>query len=216
MGLSLGGLGLHSTTQPASIGSAASHGCLRMYPQGARELFDKVAEGYPVRIEYETVKLGRDPESGGLYLTFFPDVYDRQPVLARAQEVLATAGVSDWVEASQLEKWARAAQGVPIPLAESMLGLVVAGVEQRLPGHLLRSAQGLWMSVEALRALGVVVNYDPLTKGLQCTYKEQNFAFAPEGLVRLEGKSYLPVRATLTTLAIPFHWDGSAKALVID
>lgn len=46
-----GSIGMHGTSAPASIGSRASHGCVRMYTADAEELFDLVRVGTPVIIE---------------------------------------------------------------------------------------------------------------------------------------------------------------------
>ncbi|NLI75551.1 MAG: L,D-transpeptidase [Candidatus Riflebacteria bacterium] len=46
-----GSIGMHGTSAPASIGSRASHGCVRMYTADAEELFDLVRVGTPVIIQ---------------------------------------------------------------------------------------------------------------------------------------------------------------------
>ena len=216
MGLSMSGLGLHSTTQPTSIGSAASHGCMRMYPQMSHELFDKVQVGMPVRIEYEPVKLGRDAETGSLCLSVFPDVYSRCPLAARAAELLGKAGVQSWVDEQQLSRWLANPQGLPQTFADGQIGLQVQGSEVGEPGLLLKSSQGLFTSVEALRRMGATSVYDPASKSVTLTWNELSQVYSPVDGVTLDGKLYLPVRTVLTALAIPFHWDGPNKALVID
>ena len=50
MGLSVPGIGIHGTPQPGSIGTAASHGCIRMYIRQAEWLFERVRIGTPVFI----------------------------------------------------------------------------------------------------------------------------------------------------------------------
>ena len=50
MGLSAYGYGIHGTPIPSSIGTAASHGCIRMYISEAEWLFDRVLVGTPVYI----------------------------------------------------------------------------------------------------------------------------------------------------------------------
>lgn len=51
MGLSKDGYGIHGTNAPASIGKAASHGCIRMRQQDLEELFDLIPVGTSVEIE---------------------------------------------------------------------------------------------------------------------------------------------------------------------
>lgn len=50
LGLSVKGYGIHGTNNPASIGTAASNGCIRMYNEDIEALFDITAVGTPVRI----------------------------------------------------------------------------------------------------------------------------------------------------------------------
>lgn len=66
-----GGYGIHGTDNPASIGTAASHGCIRMYNEDVIELYNLVPVGTPVRITgtaatgrilAESVAPGRDIE----------------------------------------------------------------------------------------------------------------------------------------------------------
>jgi len=45
-----GGAGIHGTAEDASIGSAASHGCIRMHVPDVIELYDQVSVGDPVYI----------------------------------------------------------------------------------------------------------------------------------------------------------------------
>jgi hypothetical protein len=45
-----GGIGIHGTNEPFSIGSAASHGCIRMLPSDVIALYPRVALGTPVYI----------------------------------------------------------------------------------------------------------------------------------------------------------------------
>ena len=216
MGLSMSGLGLHSTTQPTSIGSAASHGCMRMYPQMSHDLFDRVRVGFPVRIEYEPVKIGRDPETGSLCMSVFPDVYGRSPLAARASELLAKAGLESWIEPQQLARWLARPQGLPQTFADGQIGLVQNGAEVGEPGLLLKSSQGIFTSIEALRRIGVNSVYDPVSKSVTLTWPEASQTYSGVDGVTLDGKLYLPVRTVLTALGIPFHWDGATRALVID
>ncbi len=53
MRISEDGYGIHATNEPASIGRARSHGCIRMSRADAEDLFDRVVVGTPVEIVYE-------------------------------------------------------------------------------------------------------------------------------------------------------------------
>ncbi len=50
LGLSIRGYGIHGTNNPASIGTAASNGCIRMYNEDVEALFNITSVGTPVRI----------------------------------------------------------------------------------------------------------------------------------------------------------------------
>lgn len=90
-----GGYGIHGTNRPDSIGGAVSHGCIRMYPEKIRRLFDLVDVGTPVRIEYQTVKVGWDEERGSAFVSVFPDVYGRGLDVSAA---LRRAGLDAWID----------------------------------------------------------------------------------------------------------------------
>ncbi|HPC99924.1 MAG TPA: L,D-transpeptidase [Acetivibrio sp.] len=50
MGLSIPHYGIHGTNNPASIGTAASNGCVRMFNEDVNELFNQVSVGTIVNI----------------------------------------------------------------------------------------------------------------------------------------------------------------------
>ena len=54
MGLGYKGYGIHGTNRPKSIGSAASHGCIRMRNRDVEDLFERVEVGDPVELVTET------------------------------------------------------------------------------------------------------------------------------------------------------------------
>jgi lipoprotein-anchoring transpeptidase ErfK/SrfK len=62
LGLSLKGYGIHGTSNPASIGRNASHGCIRMRNRDVEELFDMVAVGDEVELLAE-----RTPETERIF-----------------------------------------------------------------------------------------------------------------------------------------------------
>lgn len=84
IGLSLNRTGIHGTNQPLNVGNSVTHGCIRAYPKTIKELYGLVRVGWPVRIEYETAKLGRGSD-GRVKLVTFPDVYKKKnPIQATA------------------------------------------------------------------------------------------------------------------------------------
>lgn len=87
IGLSLTRTGIHGTNQPLNVGNSVTHGCIRAYPKAVAKLFGEVVVGWPVRIEYETAKLGKT-SSGTLKLVTFPDVYKKSTPQGAAKKLL--------------------------------------------------------------------------------------------------------------------------------
>lgn len=87
IGLSLTRTGIHGTNQPLNIGNSVTHGCIRAYPDMVKKLFADVVVGWPVRIEYESAKLGRGP-NGETKLVTFPDVYAKMNPAVAAEKML--------------------------------------------------------------------------------------------------------------------------------
>lgn len=75
MGLTAPGYGIHSTIYPMSIYQFRSHGCIRLHPDDAEDLFFRVKVGDRVEIIYQPVMVDRDAE-GRVWLEVHRDVYN--------------------------------------------------------------------------------------------------------------------------------------------
>ena len=93
IGLTLPRYGIHSTYQPWNVGHNVTHGCLRAYPDLLRELYPKVKVGMPVRLQYETVKLGKTPH-GRRFLLAYPDAYHKVNPVARGKKIAQSLGIT--------------------------------------------------------------------------------------------------------------------------
>ena len=58
MRLGLPGYLIHGTNRPSGVGMRVTHGCIRMFPEDIRFLFDEIPVNTPVRIINEPVKIG--------------------------------------------------------------------------------------------------------------------------------------------------------------
>jgi L,D-transpeptidase ErfK/SrfK len=58
MRLSLTGYLIHSTNRPAGVGMRVTHGCIRMFPEDIRFLFEQVSVNTQVKIINEPIKVG--------------------------------------------------------------------------------------------------------------------------------------------------------------
>ncbi|MCA9793990.1 MAG: L,D-transpeptidase family protein [Candidatus Eremiobacteraeota bacterium] len=113
IGLSLQRTGFHGTNDPYNIGNSVTHGCMRMYPENVRELYEKVAVGWPVRIEYETAKLGRGRD-GRIYVVTFKDVYKKSNPVQAAHALLQKAGLEGHIGRKNFDSILDLGLGFPV------------------------------------------------------------------------------------------------------
>ncbi|MBI3925245.1 MAG: L,D-transpeptidase family protein [Armatimonadetes bacterium] len=219
MGLSGSGLGIHSTTSPTYIGAAVSHGCMRMYPEMAREVFEKVRVGMPVRIEYEPVKLGIDQETGEIYLAVFPDVYGMVDLEEEARKRLRELGILGLVGEEQLAKLL-AAKGTPRLLFGSGT-VLVDGEEIDADPPALVARGSLFMPGSVARALGMTLEYDAESRQITVSRDGQEAAFPVEDAAVMpraylwRGQALLPARPLLSQFGIAFRWEPDTRTLHI-
>ncbi len=103
MGWSKPGFGFHSTVSPRSIGRAASHGCVRLYPEGARGMFKVVTVGMPIHAVYRPALLGK--RDGIYYLSVFPDIYGRGgSSVSGVKKLLEPYGILPLLDESRLRR----------------------------------------------------------------------------------------------------------------
>ena len=143
MRLGLPGYLIHSTNRPAGVGMRVTHGCIRMFPEDIRFLFDQVSVNTPVRIINEPVKVGWhgdelvmevhraldvvpfETDSGEITNEVQPEDLLVQPernILTALTEqfVAATntrAGELDWERAEELLE---RADGIPMPVGRTI------------------------------------------------------------------------------------------------
>lgn len=72
LGLTSGAYLIHGTNNPAAVGMAVTHGCIRMYPEDIERLFPLVSVGTPVYLINEPVKVAF--VDGELYVEAHPPV----------------------------------------------------------------------------------------------------------------------------------------------
>ena len=122
--LSLDCCGIHSTTAPQSIYRFQTHGCIRLAPADAKELFSRVAVRLPVEIIYEPVLIARG-EDGTIYLEVHPDIYgDSQDQTATADAIAYGRGLLSARESPLWQKTVRGEEGIAVPLTPTRERLV--------------------------------------------------------------------------------------------
>ena len=113
--LTIGGTsyGIHGTNNRWSIGREATHGCLRLYNDDVARLYARTPEGTPVRLVYQTVKLGR--RGSEIWVEAHPDRYGRDPQrLSNALARLAELGPLASVDTDAVRRAVEEARGEPI------------------------------------------------------------------------------------------------------
>ncbi len=221
IGLTASGLGMHSTNNPSSIGSATSHGCMRMYPEVAHRVFDLVQTGWPVRIEYETVRLALLPD--GVYLSSFPDVYRRGGQRAALEAKFRALDLWGFFQPQQADPILKRQSGRPSRVVDLALKAQTLSARE-FPAA--RIGTRVWIESDLLQSLGVESEY----------LLEENVAVLRKGTATLRfalhldqstprpelsgflsrGSAWFPAREVLSGLKIPYKWDGESSRLKIE
>lgn len=114
---------IHGTNRPWGVGMRVTHGCIRLYPEDAAELFAAVAVGTPVRILHEPVAVGYRGDTLYLGVAEPLDDYPADPrsLFARATDALALHDAPvDW---ARVEQVVAARRFLPIPVSSGGPGL---------------------------------------------------------------------------------------------
>ena len=110
---------IHGTNKPASIGLRATNGCMRLYPENIKKLYEQAPVGTKVRIVNQPYLAGR--ADGIIYLEAhmpfddlpgdpLEDVYEKLAKLERK-----SSGSIDW---SKVRKTLAEAIGYPVPVSK--------------------------------------------------------------------------------------------------
>lgn len=121
--LSKSGYLIHGTNKPASIGLTATNGCLRLYPENVKMLYDDTPVNTPVLIVNQPYLIGQ--RNGILYLEAHSPlegsgVHESEKLHARLRAIEKKAGRGlDWERVREVQD---AARGVPVPIFEFRQG----------------------------------------------------------------------------------------------
>lgn len=209
IGISVPGVGFHSTKMLATVGESASHGCMRMYPESIKDLFPRLEKGMPVRIVYETVKLGQTPE-GKTMLAVYPDPYKMAKPRLRLERTLKSAGIVDWVDDARVTSLLEEKTGVAAVVLGPAGSVVRNGATVPLKQAMVRRDGQLYFPAELARKLGVDVaaaqGQVTLRRGGRTLVVDQEL---------LGNHSMLPAGKVLRAFGFGYTWDGKARRLQI-
>ncbi|HZO87961.1 MAG TPA: L,D-transpeptidase family protein [Chthonomonadaceae bacterium] len=111
-------VGFHSTPTLTSIGRAASHGCVRLYPEAGHRMFGQVRVGMPIYSLYQPVKIGQ--EGNRYYLSVSPDIYHRGLAsLAYVEQRLKKLGLLPIVDLEKVREVVALQDGYPHCIGEA-------------------------------------------------------------------------------------------------
>ena len=117
--LSKPGYLIHGTNKPASIGLTATNGCMRLYPENVKALFDDTPVKTPVLIVNQPYLIGQ--RNGVLYLEAHSPLegsgaLELEKLYAKLRTIEKNAGRGlDWKKVNEVQA---AAKGVPVPIFE--------------------------------------------------------------------------------------------------
>lgn len=214
MGVTSAGVGIHGTASPYSIGLAASHGCIRMDPDLVHELYEEVYVGMPIRIEYETAKLGKDRSTGEVYVATYPDIYGLGDPQRAAQRLLRQAGLEGLGSTADLTAFETRSLQTPV----ATFSLRIDGREVSPPPLAVRHDGVLYVAPLALAGLGVESRWDADLRAVVLEGRGREIVVPLGGAGPLVGRSLggrglVPVRAVLDEFGITSGWDAEANVL---
>ena len=131
---------IHGTNKPASVGLNATNGCMRLYPEDVKRLYENTPVKTPVSIVNQPYLLGQS--QGVLYLEVHAstedlDATEFDKLYAKLRNIEKKSGRTlDW---SKVKKVLAEARGIPVPIFEIRQGSeigVAEPIEVKHPGEL--------------------------------------------------------------------------------
>ena len=130
---------IHGTNKPTSVGLMATNGCLRLYPEDVKRLYEKTPVKTPVNIVNQPYLLGQI--NGQIYMEVHAsteelDSAEFDKFYAKLRNIEKKTGRTlDW---SQVKKTFAEARGIPVPIFEVTQGGVGVAkpIEVKHPGEL--------------------------------------------------------------------------------
>ena len=218
-----GGLGFHENTAPSYTGDDISHGCLRMYPEHARYLYNKklLMPGDPVIVVNEPIRM-TDIGSGNPKMVVFPGLYDDKSSLNRAKRMLKSNGLLGLVSENFLKKQIKQKSGVPFSLLDGGIAIKNSDGSEIASGYLVDGQ--LVVPTALARELGLSAGYSSESGEIEIVSGEEkvNFPIATAlddekaVAIRKGDATYVKARDLLEPFQIPFTWDSEKKVLMLE
>ena len=114
---------IHGTNKPASIGLRATNGCIRLYPEDVKKLYENTPLKTPVSIVYQAYLLGQC--NGVIYMEVHAppedlDAVEFDKIYIKLRNIEKESGRKlDW---SKVKEVLAEARGIPVPIFEIRQG----------------------------------------------------------------------------------------------
>ena len=131
---------IHGTNKPASIGLRATNGCIRLYPEDVKKLYENTPVKTPVCIVNQPYLIGQ--WNGVIYMEVHAppedlDAVEFDKIYTKLRNIEKESGRTlDW---SKVKKVLAEARGIPVPIFEIRQGSgkgVAETIEVKHPGEL--------------------------------------------------------------------------------
>lgn len=114
--LSANGYGIHGTNRPYGIGRKVSHGCIRLYPEDIKALFNLVKTETKVRIINEPVKIGTFNKK--VYLEVHRSEDNITELVSHIMEKLDRKHMLDYINKDSLAQAIKNSTGLPVLISK--------------------------------------------------------------------------------------------------
>lgn len=102
---------IHGTNRPFGIGRRSSHGCLRLYPEDIRQLYEVAPKGLRVFIVNQPIKVG--VKDGRVFVEVH-HYGGEKPTLAQALQLLGSRKLLVMVDFARLSRAVEERKGIPV------------------------------------------------------------------------------------------------------
>jgi len=230
MGLSIKGYGIHATNAPWTVGLYVSHGCMRMYPEHARDLYQLVRVGTPVRIIYERLVLGYCLEKATVFMSYHPDPYQIALLSPdRVSRILEQYHIETISDMQAIEQALARPTSLPVPIAGSSITVHVNGAPLKLAlGPTSRNGDWLVPAKPLATALRAKLEFAPQQDYFILSRDNERIFYSPgctEAVVNSQliplaiapqvaaGHPFIPLKATVNLLGGSVGWDEPQQTL---
>jgi L,D-transpeptidase ErfK/SrfK len=156
---------IHGTNKPASIGLRATNGCIRLYPEDIKRLYENTPVKTPVTIVNQPYLLGQS--NGVVYMEVHAsteelDAAELDKIYKKLRTIEKESGRTlDW---NKVKKVLAEARGIPVPIFEIRQGngnLLVEPIEVKHPSALNGRPEIQELKTDAWSALAADVRDKP-------------------------------------------------------